>query len=35
MSKKQLAIAVAPADSEEAKTKSMAALMSLLHATML
>ena len=32
--KKQLAEAVAPTESEEAKTKSMAALMSLLRATM-
>jgi selenocysteine lyase/cysteine desulfurase len=32
--KKQLAAAVAPAETEEAKTKSMAALMSLLRATM-
>jgi len=32
--KKQLAAAVAPTESEEAKTKSMAALMSLLRATM-
>ena len=31
--KKQLAAAVAPTESEEAKTKSMAALMSLLRAT--